>query len=141
MTDRIYGFIGDHFFLSNFFVESDGLTGEHRFQAAKTSDPVWVRRILDAPTPSKAKYHGRSCTLRLDWEAVKIDAMRQVISVKFTGAFLRAQLVATGDAELVEANVWNDRFWGVDKATGVGENFLGRLLMEARAVIIGAASS
>lgn len=141
MTDRIYGFAGQHAFLSNFFVESDGLTGEHRFQAAKTSDPTWVRRILDAPTPSKAKYHGRSCTLRQDWEAVKIDAMRQVVSVKFTGEPLRTQLIATGDAELIEANVWNDRFWGVDKASGVGENFLGRLLMEARTALVSAATA
>lgn len=135
MTDRIYGFAGQHAFLSNFFIESDGLTGEHRFQAMKASDPTWVRRILDAPTPAKAKYHGRSCVLRQDWEAVKIDAMRQVVSVKFTGEPLRAQLIATGDAELIEANAWNDRFWGVDQASGVGENFLGRLLMEARSAL------
>ena len=135
MTTPIHSFHGDHAFLSNFFVESDGLTGEHRFQAMKTSDQTWVRRILDAPTPSRAKYHGRSCLLRPDWESVKIDAMRQVIAVKFTNPELRIALLATGDSDLIESNSWGDRYWGVDETTGEGQNKLGRLLMETRGAL------
>lgn len=37
---------------------------------------------------------------------------------------------STGDVELVEGNWWGDRFWGV--CDGVGENRLGRCLMEVR---------
>lgn len=39
--------------------------------------------------------------------------------------------MATDDAELVEGNTWGDRYWGV--VDGVGENRLGKLLMERRA--------
>ena len=35
-----------------------------------------------------------------------------------------------GDQELVEGNEWGDVFWGVCK--GVGDNHLGKLLMEFR---------
>ncbi len=135
MSDRIYGFGGGNRFLSSFHIERDGLTGEHRFQAAKTTDPSWIRRILDAPTPAKAKYLGRSCPLRSDWEEVKVDAMRHIVAVKFTDPALREMLLATGDADLIEANSWGDRTWGVDAKTGEGRNLLGRLLMEARGLL------
>jgi len=49
---------------------------------------------------------------------------------KFKNPILRELLLMTGDAELVEFNEWNDRFWGVCK--GVGENRLGILLQEIR---------
>ena len=34
------------------------------------------------------------------------------------------------EGEIVEENTWGDTFWGVCK--GVGENHLGKLLMEIR---------
>lgn len=135
MTERIYGFRGEAFFLSNFFVEKDGLTSEHKFQSAKTYDPAWQRRILDAPTPAKAKYEGRSVPLRQDWEDIKLGVMRLVVQTKFTDPDLRQMLLATGDAQLVEANTWGDRTWGVDEKTGNGQNLLGRLLMETRGLL------
>ena len=36
-------------------------------------------------------------------------------------------------AEIIEGNYWHDTFWGVDEETGVGENNLGKILMEVRA--------
>lgn len=135
MPERIYGFRGDHFFLSNFFVEKNGLTGEAVFQSWKTFDPAWQRKILDAPTPSKAKYHGRSVPLRPDWDDVKLGVMRMVVQVKFSDPELKALLLATGDADLIEANTWGDRTWGVDEKTGDGQNLLGRLLMETRELL------
>ena len=132
MTGTVFGFKGDYFFLSNFFVEADGLTAEHRFQAAKTTDPVWRERILSAPTPSKAKYHGRSCPLRPDWEDVKTEVMEEIVRAKFADPALRDKLLATGDAELIEANHWGDTFWGVDEKTGVGKNWLGAILKWTR---------
>ena len=57
--------------------------------------------------------------------------MRMVISMKFDqNPDLKAKLVATGNQELVEGNTWYDTFWG--KCGGVGENWLGRLLMAYR---------
>ena len=38
--------------------------------------------------------------------------------------------MATGDAELVEGNTWNDTYWGV--CNGVGHNHLGKILMQVR---------
>ena len=43
---------------------------------------------------------------------------------------LREQLLATGEAQLIEGNTWNDTFWGVCK--GKGQNWLGRILVEVR---------
>lgn len=68
--------------------------------------------------------------LRADWDEARVDVMRAVLAAKYSDPDLRARLVATGDAELVEENTWGDRFWG--RSRGVGRNMLGRLLMELR---------
>lgn len=133
--DRIFGFRGRRFFLSNFFVEADGLTGEHRFQAAKAQDDEWRVRILLAPTPSKAKYWGRVVPLRPDWDDIKHTVMADVVSEKFRDPELRLQLFTTGDAELIEANGWGDRYWGTD-LDGDGRNELGKILMAERARLL-----
>ena len=54
---------------------------------------------------------------------------------------LLKKLLATGDAELIEANTWNDRVWGVDRETGRGQNLLGRALMQVRAELRGHVST
>ena len=43
---------------------------------------------------------------------------------------LKEKLLATGEAEIVEGNDWDDTFFGV--CNGVGENQLGKLLMKIR---------
>lgn len=115
--NKIDDFRGEYFFLSNFFMAHviyQGIRFENNeaaFQAAK--------RL------------GRRVVLRPDWEEVKFDVMYDVCRAKFTQhPDLRANLLATGDAELVEGNTWNDRVWGVCK--GVGENNLGKILMRIR---------
>lgn len=45
-------------------------------------------------------------------------------------SYAYAETFPSGD-ELIEGNAWNDTFWGV--CNGVGENWLGQLLMERRA--------
>jgi ribA/ribD-fused uncharacterized protein len=58
--------------------------------------------------------------------------MRRAVLAKFTAhAELRVLLLATGDEKIVEA-ADGDHFWGCG-ANGRGENWLGRILMEARA--------
>ena len=60
--------------------------------------------------------------------------MARVIRLKFTQhPVLAARLLQTGEEELIEGNTWNDRFWG--QCQGVGENHLGRLLMELRTAL------
>jgi predicted NAD-dependent protein-ADP-ribosyltransferase YbiA (DUF1768 family) len=50
---------------------------------------------------------------------------------KFKALRLANALLATGQAQLVEGNTWNDTYWGV--CHGEGLNVLGMLLMQVRA--------
>lgn len=135
-TGDIRGFYGDHFWLSNFAVESDGKTVEHRFQAEKAVTDRDYDRVLAAATPNEAKALGRKIALRDDWEEVKLDVMLDLLREKFADNPLRWMLTATAGRELVEANYWGDTYWGVNERTGRGENHLGRLLMQVRDELI-----
>ena len=135
----VVAFVLDFHFLSNFHpapVEMDGMTYptvEHAFQAAKTEDPALRAMVRGQPTPGMAKKAGRALTkLRPGWNEMRVDVMRALVRRKFeTHPDLAARLLATGDRELVEGNTWRDSFWGVYR--GLGENWLGRILMEVRA--------
>jgi ribA/ribD-fused uncharacterized protein len=134
---EIKSFSGDYSFLSNFYVSPVTFEGEtypsveHAFQAAKSLDPIIRERIRTATTPGIAKKLGRAIKhLRLDWEQVKLDVMLTLLRAKFQNVNLVRQLLATGGANLVEGNTWNDHFWGV--CNGEGKNHLGRLLMQVR---------
>lgn len=139
---KISEFQGPYRFLSNFWpatVEFEGIsypTVEHAYQSAKTLDRAERRRIAAMATPGEAKSAGRSFPLRPDWETIKFVVMEQCVRYKFTHhPELREQLLATGDAILEEGNAWGDRIWGVYQ--GVGENHLGKLLMQLRSELRG----
>jgi len=133
---KIESFKGKYVFLSNFYpcpiylLDEWYPSVEHAYQAAKTLNPLERKDIRTARTAAGAKKAGRRITLRPDWDQVKLDIMRDLLTQKFTDPVLRAALKATEDTELVEGNWWGDRFWGVCK--GVGENHLGHLLMDIR---------
>jgi len=55
---------------------------------------------------------------------------RLTMRQKFKQPELKAKLLATGDAELIEGNHWGDIVWGVCR--GKGENRLGKILMKVR---------
>lgn len=134
---EITSFSGEYRFLSNFWPanvtdeEHRYATVEHAYQAAKTASASHRREILHANTAGIAKRLGRRVPIRPDWEDVKVGVMRELLRQKFAEPTLRAKLLATGTALLVEGNTWGDRFWG-QCPVGVGENWLGRLLMEIR---------
>ena len=137
MADVIDRFSEEYRFLSNFFdaaVEYDRIsypTVEHAFQAQKTEDRGEQRAIAAAGSPGAAKRMGRKVKLRRDWESVKVGIMRELVQLKFTThPDLAERLLATGDAQLIEGNSWNDNFWGV--CGEHGKNWLGRILMEVR---------
>jgi len=127
-------------FLSNFYPSTIYVdkkpfaTVEHAYQAHKTLDETSIELIRKAKTPQDAKKLGRCVQLRPDWEEVKIPLMRSYLKQKFENPFLMHLLIDTGTAQLVHNNSWNDRFWGVCR--GVGQNWLGRLLMEIREDLI-----
>jgi ribA/ribD-fused uncharacterized protein len=105
-------------------------TSEHAYQCEKTLVPEERKMIRNASTPGKAKRLARKIALRPDWDEVKLGAMLEIVTIKFQDPELREKLLSTGDEELVEGNHWGDTFWGV--CNGVGENWLGRILMFIR---------
>lgn len=133
----IDSFRGEYRFLSNFYVAKlywEGYywpTSEHAFQAAKSLDPDYRWAVRNLATPGRAKRYGRLANRRADWEDIKIDIMRKIVKAKFDqNPYLMHGLIATAPQELVEGNAWGDTFWGV--CNGVGENHLGKILMEIR---------
>lgn len=138
----INDFRGPHRWLSNYQsspVTLDGWiypTVEHAYQAAKNSSEIYRKRILADPSPRAARLLGQTCVLRRDWDDAKVKVMRGLLQQKFApGTALAAQLLATGEQELIEGNTWGDQFWGV--CNGEGQNWMGRLLMEQRASLRG----
>lgn len=143
MTDEpVYFYTpdGPHGLLSNFArlgVALDGAwwpTAEHYFQAQKFTDPAHRERIRRAGTAKRAADLGRTraVPLRPDWEEARVLVMARVLEAKFrTHPAARDLLLATGGRELVESAP-GDAFWGAGPE-GMGENRLGRLLMDLRA--------
>lgn len=137
--EAIKSFNGNYRFLSNFWysaVPYDGQwyrTVEHAYQAAKTIHEEHREYIRGCTTPGEAKSLGRQIPMRSDWNEIKVDVMRTLLREKFKDEGLRDQLLATGDAELIEGNTWGDYFWGV--CYGEGQNWLGKLLMEVREAV------
>ena len=130
------GFRDEFYFLSNMFpcdCEYKGYKftcSEALFQALKCKHKKDIDKFvgIDGYT---AKRIGRKIELRSDWNEIRLNAMKTALYVKFVNNIgLRSALRNTGDIELIEVNSWNDRYWGV--CNGVGENNLGKLLMEFR---------
>ena len=133
MIDR---FAGEYAFLSNYSASPFRInyvlfpTMEHYFQANKADNQNDYLHIAYAPTPGEAKRLGRKIQLRSDWEEIKDEVMLTGLRKKFANPELRNLLLATGDEELIEGNYWGDTYWGV--CNGVGQNKLGKLLMQVR---------
>src|SRR6266568_5643057 len=111
-------FQGRYRFLSNFWITPIVFgvdiykSVEHAYQAAKTNILSERELIQNARTPGEAKRMGKTVTLRPDWEHVKTKVMHDLVLQKFSGDPLRAQLLATDNAELIEGNTWHDNFLG-----------------------------
>lgn len=137
-TQAISGFKGPYSFLSNLYIAT--VVGddkqvyasvEHAYQAAKTHSKKQRNQIRLAESPALAKFLGKRATLRDDWDRVKDGIMLELLRSKFDRhPALRSMLIDTGDAELIEGNTWGDTYWGV--CDGVGQNKLGKLLMQVR---------
>ncbi len=137
----IKGFFIKYSFLSNFYlcpVYYEGLTypsSENAFQAAKF-DPA-TREAFCNISPSEAKRLGKALKIKdiATWENTKDIVMYRVLLFKFSkNKDLRAKLVNTAPKKLQETNWWGDKYWGI--CDGAGENALGNILMEVRAILI-----
>lgn len=129
-------FRGKLAFLSNFYpceIEYEGITyptTEHAYQAAKSADPAIRKAIARLDTPNKSKQAGKRVDMRPEFESIKLQVMEDICRIKFAKPDMKAALLATGNLELVERNVWRDDFWGV--CTDKGKNHLGIILMKIR---------
>jgi len=131
-------FSDKYIFLSNFYrcsVNYKGIiypTSENAYQAEKCVSIVDKIKFVNI-TPGQAKRLGRKIDIVSNWDEIKLGVMRKILEVKFSIPELRALLIRTEDSLLIEGNYWGDIYWGV--YNGVGENWLGRLLMEIRSEI------
>ena len=157
----IDSFSGEWDFLSNFYPAEIWLdeiayaSVEHAYQAAKTAD-LEKRRIFQIEfnprlTAARAKRIGRKMKpIRKDWDQIRTGIMLGLLGQKFGPTHMLQKLLSTMKAELIEGNWWHDDFWGVcyggqpegfrghfcDRGPHepVGENYLGKLLMQVRGI-------
>lgn len=136
---EIKGFRDPWRFLSNFYyckvysIYPGGpqyKSTEHAYQAAKFTDPEVRLHIHSLASPAEAKRAGREFAVRADWDKIKYNVMEDLIIQKFSDEKLADLLLETGNAYLEETNTWGDVYWGVCR--GVGQNNLGKILMQTR---------
>ena len=131
----IESFSGEYRWLSNFWpapIEYEGMefpTTEHAYQACKSENGGERLTISRLATSGQAKKAGTRIR-HPDPNFDKLKVMLEINRLKYEIPELREKLLATGDEEIIEGNTWGDVFWGVCK--GVGENHLGRILMQIR---------
>lgn len=105
---------------------------ENAYQTAKSLN-IELRKEISRMNPFQSKKYwiGKEEQIRPDWEEIKISVMRELIFQKFTNnPQLKQMLLDTEDALLEEGNTWEDTYWGI--CNGIGENNLGKILMEIR---------
>jgi ribA/ribD-fused uncharacterized protein len=128
-------FSGKYRFLSNFwscFIQFGGMTFpsvENAYQACKMKHASDRERFLYIKA-SQAKKLGKLLPMADTWDQNRIQIMYHLVEAKFRDPILAGLLLETGDEELQEGNWWGDFFWGT--VNGVGENHLGKILMEVR---------
>lgn len=137
-------FKGKFRFLSNFFNCPNGVlydnylykTSEHAYQSAKSDYDLYKDTLRKSHvTPAMAKQMGSEIGLKYNWEEIKDNVMLEVVRNKFNRNELLAQLLfQTEDQELIEGNNWGDKYWG--QVDGVGQNKLGKILMQVRDELI-----
>ena len=134
----IYNFRGDYGWLSNLATVDIVFEGgfypsvENAYQAAKTLDKN-MRKMFEDVSPVSAKKMGRRVVLRDDWMKQRLPIMNHLVLQKFMHGRFEEKLLATDDQEIVEGNNWGDTFWG--ECNGIGENNLGKILMNVREMI------
>lgn len=149
MINKFKGRFG---FLSNFCpvkIEHQGIkypSVEHFYVAMKVNDQQLIKGVYYTPgdfremialepDAAKVKKIGRLIKIRSNWDDQKLKIMNWGVREKFKDRALREMLLDTGDEILEEGNLWHDIYWGVcycDKCYSVGENNLGKILMEVR---------
>ncbi|KAH9942727.1 hypothetical protein B0H21DRAFT_696088 [Amylocystis lapponica] len=111
-------------------------TSEHLFQSFKFQKhrpnlAEHIRTCSQSPSVAFSEARRFQPEVRADWREVNIAKMDKTLWYKFTQHNdLKRELLATGDAELVEDSA-KDAFWGIG-ADGSGSNELGKALERLR---------
>jgi len=109
--------------------ELEFYTSEALFQAYK--DDEIVEKLSQCKDPKKAKAIGRKCSLRPDWEEIKIECMLETLRDKVSSnPFIVEELKKTGIRPMYERTD-NDLQWGsgLDRS---GQNLLGKCWAKIR---------
>ena len=131
-------FMHEFAFLSNYarILPESTVTVEHLYQAAKAACPEDAARIMASDAPGDAKKMARKIRKVDNWDEIKLHIMFNLLLYKFSFEENKQKLLATGNEELCEGNIWHDNFWGdchcehcINKP---GANHLGKLLMKVR---------
>ena len=137
---QVFFYENQFYVLSNFSSFCLDWAG-HRFHTSEAAyhwekfmnHPEIQRQILEAPSAHEALQIARrnKQLVRPDWEQVKVPVMRNILYQKAKQhEYVRRQLLATGDRELIEDS-WRDNFWGWGPNKD-GQNMLGKLWIEVR---------
>lgn len=140
-SDKPYGCFSNLFRRDMIFGGETFPTAEHAYQAGKARKPEVRAWLLAAPSPSLVAMaaHGLySWDIVPGWSKDRYERMRRVVLAKFTQHLDLAKiLIDTGDHYIAEStstdNPVNRRWGEVQKGDQwIGENWLGKLLMETR---------
>lgn len=136
-------FRGEFAWLSNFCkcqIEHNGITFEsveHAYQILKFQDAVH-KHLANTMDPLQAKRYAKEQGANYPDRDMAVATMEYLLLQKFNKSqnpSLAKRLKDTGNAFLIEGNVWNDSFWGYDITKGVGRNMLGALIMRVRSIL------
>lgn len=104
---------------------------EHAYMSAKSNKLSW-KRFCQVESVGTVKRKSKEIELIEDWEEIKDTVMKSCLIQKFFQEPYKIYLINTGNQYIQEGNMWGDKYWGVCLKTGVGENKLGKMIMEIR---------
>jgi len=138
----IKGFQGKYRWASNMWPVEFVVNGikfnsvENAYQACKfAGDEALVRKFATMPALS-AKQAAKLYPISTpNFHDRKLSFMKTLLQKKFSNPCLRQKLINTCDVYIEETNTWGDTYFGCCPE-GVGENHLGKLLMELRSELI-----
>jgi len=137
--EPIEEFIGEYHFLSNSFpckITLHGITfpsSEHTFQASKSTNLNFRKKISNIQSPQKAKQFVESVIQKPD-NLLQELMMYEILILKFTqNKNLKKKLLETLGSKLINGETHHDSFWGVCNCGSCpNQNLLGKLLMKVR---------
>ena len=136
--DTITRFKGEYDYLSNRYpcrIVWEGLeyrSAEAAFQASKCKDEK-ERKVFAGCSTDKAVLKGKELKPYAGWEDAQISIMESILQAKFEqNPALMRKLVETGSRVLLNGNNKQETFWSIDLYSWIGENHLGRILMNIR---------